>query len=864
MLIEPPATLAWRGPAGQRVPLVPPLGVTSVAAVLEARGFEVTVLDALAEGYLTPTRTTDDSVRIGLTDAQIAARIADFAPDVVGVSCVLSNRHHDAHAVCRIAKQVSPRILTVMGGAHPTTLTDLVMADPAVDIAVLGEGDLALPGILERLDAGLPLTDLDGLACRVNGTVHVTDKTNYITELDELPFPARHLLDLERYWEVGQPHGDLKRRRFATMVTSRGCPGRCIYCSAEKLWGKRYRLRSAENVLAEMEYLIERFGVEEIHFEDDNLTASKARTRALLGGMIERGFDLAWSTPNGLMIETLDDEIIELMAASGCYATSLAVESGSQRVLTDVVRKKLDLTRVKPLVATLRASGIHTRGFFVIGFPGETRDEIGQTIEFAAEAGFDWATINIATPLPGTDMHRVCVENGYIDADLALGDLKYTIGSITTDEFDPAYLHEQWRRADEYINYENNTNVREGRYDTAIADFERVGRLYPGHATVFGHLARAYDAAGRPGDADKARTRAANNDPLQRRIGGEFEIDDALLTPETAPHRLGPHFASGRGALRAVLDDLRSKRDIATILLPDYLCESIITTVSRAGFAYDFYSVTENLTPDAASLAAALSAASEPTAVLLVDYFGIVDLSASIAWLRAHDASIPIMLDAVQAPLRDDAMRGADYAFTSLRKALPVPDGALALSRAGALVPAGATEAAFVAGKLSGLLLKTHASREGLPDATFLQLLEIAEHQLDEVGYYDSPMSDISRRILGHLATREIAASRRANFERLRDRLAGFDISPLADLGPDSVPLFLPIAIEDRDRVRSELARQRIYCPVHWPVPETDDREPLDERQPLYATELSLVIDQRYGSAEMDRIAEALREAMGR
>lgn len=351
-------------------------------------------------------------------------------------------------------------------------------------------------------------------------------------------------------------------------------------------------------------------------------------------------------------------------------------------------------------------------------------------------------------------------------------------------------------------------------------------------------------------------------DRSARSIGGELEIDDALLEP--GPDHRGPHFASGRGALHAILGEIRASREGDGVLLPDYLCESVVTTVLRAGFSYDFYAVSADLTPDVDSLVAAYREGPGPCAVLLIDYFGITDLTSTIATLRTSCPSAAIIIDGVQAPLHSDVLRSADYAFTSLRKALPVPDGALALSQAGPLTPRGSTEAAFVAGKLSGLLLKAHAAQDGIPDATFLRFLETAERQLDEVGYYDSPMSNTARRIAGHIDFGEIAAIRRTNAIHLRERLTEFGVSPLTDITSDGVPLFLPISIPRRDLVRAALADSRIYCPVHWPVPVLDGGESRFAGQALYSTELSLVIDQRYGAREMDRLADTLRQAMGR
>jgi len=525
LLIEPPVTVSCRAPAGQRAPVVPPLGIASVAAVLERAGVEVRLLDAFVEGFASPTELPDGRVRYGLTDDEIEQRIREFDPHVVGVSCIVTNRHRDAHAVCQLAKRVDPECLTIMGGAHVTTMPQLVMEDAAVDLGVLGEGDLTLLRVLERLEEGRLLDDVDGIAYRRGDEVVVNEKSEYVADLDTLPWPALHLLPMHLYWEIGQPHGDLLRTPFATVMTSRGCPARCIFCSSTKLWGTKYRARSAQNVLDELEHLVRTYGIREVHFEDDNLTASRPRAKELFQGMIDRGLDLSWSTPNGLMVATLDEEIIGLMQRSGCYAVSLAIESGCQRVLDEVVHKPLDLERVASTVSSLRACGIHTKGFFMLGLPGETRQEIAETIEFAQHAGFDWSAFHIATPLPGTEMYRICEERGYLTGDFELSELKYTIGSIVTDEFDPVYLEAEWARADEAVNYANNANVREGRLEQALGDFERVAGLYPRHRFAFAYLGQVYEKLGRYPEAERSYDTALRNDPdNQLAVAGRARI----------------------------------------------------------------------------------------------------------------------------------------------------------------------------------------------------------------------------------------------------------------------------------------------------------------------------------------------------
>lgn len=516
LLMEPPVTLPEGAVNQQRMPVVPPLGVSYVAAVLEKLGYEVKVIDCLVEGFLTPTPSNGGMVRYGLTDQEIQRRISDFSPHVVGVSCVLTNKYKDAHHLCQLVKSFDPSVITIMGGAHPTTFPRLVMDDESVDFAVLGEGDYALPELIERIDKDLGFDDFDGLAFRKGNTVVVNEKIKFIEDLDSLPFPARHLLPMKLYSQISQPHGDFLRMPFTTMITSRGCPARCIFCSALKLWGKKYRIRSAENVLAEIKMLVDTYGIREIHFEDDNMTYNIQRAKQIFKGVIDQKFNISWCAPNGLAVFALDEDTVTLMKQSGCFSVAIAIESGSQEVLDHIVHKPLNLAKVKPLVEKMRSIGLHTKGFFIIGFPDETRKQIQETMDFAKNVGLDWVALNIATPLPGTTMFDRCKEKGYLVGDFELSKLKYTIGSIKTTEFDPEYLQGLWQEINLSVNFLNNINMRERKYDVAIRDFNRVIKFYPHHEIAHLCLAQCYDEKGKSDEAIREYQEVLKINPLNK------------------------------------------------------------------------------------------------------------------------------------------------------------------------------------------------------------------------------------------------------------------------------------------------------------------------------------------------------------
>jgi magnesium-protoporphyrin IX monomethyl ester (oxidative) cyclase len=430
LLVQPPFTLLRDEAKGCEVPL----GLGYLAAVMERR-IQVRVLDAVAEGYAKEVGVARESFTYGLSDQAIRAVIAEYTPDVVGVSCPFSTQWRNAHRVCRLAKEVSLETITVMGGAHPSATPTQTLADPNIDYVILGEGEQVFPQLIESLQTG-QVACVAGIAFRDGEAIRINPRNAFINNLDALPFPARHLLPMSKYFAINRPHGTMSRFSPNTsIITSRGCPARCVFCSIHNIWGRKFRARSPGNVLDELEQLEGDYGVREVHFEDDNLTYDRARALQIFNGMVARGLHLAWAAPNGLAIHTLDEQLLQAMKASGCYRLHLAIESGDPDVLQRIIRKPLRLEGVPPIVAAARRLGLEVDAFFVVGLPGETREQIRRTFEFADRLHADHTSFFIATPYPGTDLEQLCRAKGYVSPDLSFENLRVRRGNISTPEF---------------------------------------------------------------------------------------------------------------------------------------------------------------------------------------------------------------------------------------------------------------------------------------------------------------------------------------------------------------------------------------------------------------------------------------------
>jgi magnesium-protoporphyrin IX monomethyl ester (oxidative) cyclase len=511
LLVEPPVTRPAEFSA-TRVRISPffPLGLGYLSAVLIPLGYEVLLLDALMKGIERGEQAYGEGmVRYGLTDEEIGCEIEAFKPDVVGVSAVFSAKDFDAKNVCRISKNTLPRVPTVMGGAYAGAAhRELLAGENALDYVVIGEGEQAFTQLLRAMDAGQDCEKIDGLAYRINGKPRFNPKSSYIQDLDTIPFPARELVDMEKYFRLGVAHDRFRYRPFTQMITSRGCPFRCTFCTLSQHWGRVQRLRSAGNVLKEIDVLVKQYGVREIHFEDDNLTADKPRALAIFRGLRERGYNIAWTVPTGMSVATLDEGLLHEMAASGCYSVSLGIESGNQEVLSRLMRKPVNLKKVPGLVKAIRDHGMLARGFFMIGYPGETRKTIKETIAFARSLELDWSFFFVATPLPHTEMYDMALRQGYLHA----GDFNPVTAMhesvIKTPEFDNEYLTEIREEAIRDLNFRNNPNLTKFNVDQAIEDFEHVIGLYPHFDFAHEALGDAYRRKGIPEKACECWRRA--------------------------------------------------------------------------------------------------------------------------------------------------------------------------------------------------------------------------------------------------------------------------------------------------------------------------------------------------------------------
>ncbi|GAM10561.1 putative methyltransferase [Geobacter sp. OR-1] len=372
-------------------------------------------------------------------------RLEAMAPQMLLISALSVEYHRHAHKALAIARHACPAATTIMGGAYATTLPEEALNDPNVDWLFMYHAEERIVPFLQLVsDNPEQARSFPGVAYRDDaGRQVINPPVATIGDVKVMVKPDYSLFDVEKYLHHRTMDYQLNSDRpTAFIITSYGCPYNCVFCASRTLSGRRIVFRPLADVLEEIEYLKSQYRIENIIFVDDALLADRARITELLQTFIERNYNLTWKAVT-VSAWHLDQELLELMARSGCTQITVSVESGSQRVLDEVIRKPLRLETVPALVRQCRSVGIAIGANFVIGVPGETWEEIRQTFRFAEACDFDVAHFHIATPLPRTDLYQICKDRGYLPEDFSFLDPKffgYGTGFIATDEFTPFEL----------------------------------------------------------------------------------------------------------------------------------------------------------------------------------------------------------------------------------------------------------------------------------------------------------------------------------------------------------------------------------------------------------------------------------------
>lgn len=396
----------------EMTPIFPPLGLAYIAALLRENGVEAKILEANA---------------FDLGYEQIKQAIIKDNPEFIGLTattCLIQ----EASRIAKIAKECSNAKI-IVGGIHASCMPQKTLEEfPDIDIIVRGEGEYIILDIAQ----GKPLNEIWGVSYRDGDKIINNPERGVIEDLNKLPFPARDLLPMRKYFSAGA-----RRRPSDYILSSRGCPYSCIFCADYLVHGKRFRARSPENVVAEIEMLIEKYGIREFDFVDDNFTLLPERVEKICDMLIEKGINkrVVWRCSNGVRIDRLSPALLKRMKKAGCYMLSLGIESGDEKILENI-KKGITLDGVRKTVQWCKAVGIETRGLFMLGNLGENEETMNRTIEFAKSLDLDTATFHITVPFPMTEYWNIIEKEGKIFANkwqdyIAYGRVTFQHGCLT-------------------------------------------------------------------------------------------------------------------------------------------------------------------------------------------------------------------------------------------------------------------------------------------------------------------------------------------------------------------------------------------------------------------------------------------------
>lgn len=422
LLLQPNYRLVYSYAGSETAtPIYPPLGLAYLAAVARQAGFPVKIIEANAES---------------LNHDQIKQQILEYNPDFIAMTGASSMMNE----VERLAKLCPQNVKIIFGGIHASSMTQEVLNDyQRIDLVVRGEGEEAIIDIL----SGKPYEEILGLSYRKNGEIIHNKDSKFIEDLDNLPFPARDLLPMEKYFSF-----EARRSPIDYIVTGRGCPYRCTFCADFITSGRKLRIRSAESIVAEIEHLIETYGTQEIDFQDDNFTFYPDRVFKFCDLMIKKGLNkkVVWKVANGVRCDKLTLPMLKRMKQAGCYMLSLGIESGNQKVL-DKMRKAEKLEDIRKAAHWCNQVGIESRGLFIFGNLGENRKTMQNTIDFAKSLPLDTATFHIMIPMPKTELWEVIKKEGkFLDVGWE-GYTAYSDGAFIHGEVTPKLMSTMQKKA---------------------------------------------------------------------------------------------------------------------------------------------------------------------------------------------------------------------------------------------------------------------------------------------------------------------------------------------------------------------------------------------------------------------------------
>ncbi len=421
-----------------------PLGLTYLAAVLRREGHEVSIYDAdftkeASEIEFSFLEKKYPEYVAGLNNLehpiwQEAKKVINqFKPDWVGITA-MTTKMGSAFRLAEISKECNSNLVVIMGGPHPTLRPEEVLRNSkAVDLVVRGEGERIISELVKPKSF---LKNIKGISYRDHGQIVHNPSPEPIQELDSLSIPARDLLISEKFYAPEE---------MGLLMTSRGCPFQCTFCSSKGIWGRGIRYRSVDSVIKEIEEVIQIYGTKQFSLKDDIFTLNKERVIEFCQKLKQRKININWDC--NVRVGLIDKDLLRLMKKTGCNGVKIGIESGNQRIL-DLMKKGITVEQIEKTAKILSKSGIHWTGYFMMGLPTETKEEIKDTLCLMKRIKPDYASISVYEAFPGTELFEIGIEKGLVQRERGLKgfysispkyyynkDIHYRIDTMSDEEF---------------------------------------------------------------------------------------------------------------------------------------------------------------------------------------------------------------------------------------------------------------------------------------------------------------------------------------------------------------------------------------------------------------------------------------------
>lgn len=434
LLINPPIT----GKNPEELQMREPLGLAYLAGVLIENHHNVSILDFYALGG-DEIRQEENRFRRGLSDKEIFQYLDKINPDIIGITCNFTIFSNDSFNVAKLCKAKYPDKIIVLGGAHASAMTDDDLRENEyIDIIVRGEGENILLDIVENYKKNKNFENIKGTLLKRGSKIIINSSRDLIADIDSIPMPKRELLDMDFYLRNSNIFGHVKKIPAAVIITSRGCPFNCIFCSVKNMFNRIWRSHSAARVIEEMKILRNIYGVREIFIYDDNFIIDRRRVMEICKNILAEKLDLIITLPSGMPVNLIDNDLLKTLMKAGLYRVNFPIESGSMKTL-NFIGKDINLIRTKEIIKSANRLGLWTSGHFIIGFPYETADDIKKTVDYAESSGLDFVSYFIAQPYAGSNLCEIfrkenLLTNNKINQDSRATETKYNTKYFTAKE----------------------------------------------------------------------------------------------------------------------------------------------------------------------------------------------------------------------------------------------------------------------------------------------------------------------------------------------------------------------------------------------------------------------------------------------